>query len=113
MVINRRHFLRATGVTLALPLLDSLSRRAAGSEPGLAVTAGSPAGAKRPVRMVCVGNALGFYPPAFFPQNPGSNYELPTLLEPLTAHRKEFTVFSGLDHGLKGGHFAVHAFLSG
>src|SRR6185503_4915269 len=25
----------------------------------------------------------------------------------------DFTLFSGLDHGVKGGHFAIHAFLSG
>ena len=31
----------------------------------------------------------------------------------LQAHRGDFTVFSHLDHGAKGGHGAVHSFLSG
>ena len=63
--------------------------------------------------MVCIGNALGFYQPAFFPKQNGKDYELPLLLEPIAPHRKELTIFSGLDHGVKGGHFAIHSFLSG
>jgi len=63
--------------------------------------------------MVCIGNALGFYQPAFFPQQSGPAYQLPLLLQPIAPHRKELTIFSGLDHGVKGGHFAIHSFLSG
>ncbi len=112
-LINRRFFLRATGVSLALPLLESLSQRVLGTGIALGATEGSAAGAARPVRMVCIGNALGYYPPAFFPKNAGRGYDLPYLLEPLAPHRQDFTLFSGLDHGVRGGHFAVHAFLSG
>ncbi len=112
-MINRRLFLRSTGVTLALPLLESLSQRVLGTGVAVAAPAGSAAGAARPVRMVCIGNALGFYPPAFFPKNAGKDYDLPHLLEPMAPHRQDFTLFSGLDHGVRGGHFAVHAFLSG
>ena len=36
-----------------------------------------------------------------------------TLLEPLLANREHISVYRGLDHGIKGGHFAVHSFLSG
>src|ERR1043165_2176874 len=36
-----------------------------------------------------------------------------TLLKPLWDNRKHMTVYRGLDHGIKGGHFAVHSFLSG
>jgi len=112
-LINRRFFLRSAGVTLALPLLESLRQRVPGT--GLAVGAGAgPAvGAARPVRMVCIGNALGFYPPAFFPRNAGRDYDVPHLLEPLAPHRRDFTLFSGLDHGVRGGHFTVQSFLSG
>jgi hypothetical protein len=53
------------------------------------------------------------YPGAFWPQQVGADYELTTLLEPLEAQRSDFTLFSQLDHGLKGGHFAVHTFLTG
>ncbi len=94
--VSRRSFLRGTGVTLALPLFDSLA-------------ATSP----RPVRMVCIGNAFGFFSPMFFPKNTGRDYDLPHLLEPIAPHRRDLTIFSGLDHSVKGGHFAVHSFLSG
>jgi len=63
--------------------------------------------------MVAIGNAFGFYPPAFFPKKTGADYELPHLLEPLAPYRNDLSLFSGLDHGVTGGHFAVHSFLSG
>ncbi len=63
--------------------------------------------------MVCVGNEFGMYPKAFWPQQAGADFELTPLLEPLASQRKNLTVFSHLDHGLKGGHFAVHTFLTG
>src|SRR5688572_22410019 len=112
-VVNRRFFLRATGVTLALPLLESLSSRVLGSGLAVSAKAGAPVGSARPMRMVSVGNMYGFYPPEFFPKQTGQAYELPLTLQPLAPHRKDITVFSGLDHGLKGGHYAVHSFLSG
>lgn len=111
-IAGRRFFLRAAGVRLALPILDSLGARVLGS--GLAVSA-LTANAKtvRPMRMVAIGNAFGFYAQKFFPQQTGAAYEAPHLLEPIAQHRQNVTVFSGLDHGVKGGHFAVHSFLSG
>ena len=66
-----------------------------------------------PRRMVCVGNEFGMYPGAFWPEKFGADYESTTLLKPLEPFRRDFTLFSHLDHGLKGGHFAVHAFLTG
>ncbi len=99
---TRRHFLKSAGVTLALPLMESLGWRA------FAATSSA-----RPRRMVCIGNALGFYQPAFWPEKTGRGYDLPELLQPLAAHQKDFTLFQGLDHGHKGGHFAIHSYLSG
>lgn len=99
---TRRHFLKSAGVTLALPLMESLGWRA------FAATASA-----RPRRMVCIGNALGFYQPAFWPEKTGRGYDMPELLQPLAAHQKDFTLFQGLDHGHKGGHFAIHSYLSG
>jgi hypothetical protein len=116
---TRRFFLKSAGATIALPLLESLSPRARGAGIALGATPGAAAGyprsgsAARPVRLVCVGNMLGFYPPAFFPKTAGRDFDLPPLLAPLAPHRADLTVFSGLDHGVKGGHFAIHAFLSG
>jgi hypothetical protein len=109
---GRRFFLRAAGVRLALPIFDSLGAGVLGS--GLAVTAlGADAKTVRPMRMVAIGNAFGFYAQQFFPKATGADYDTPHLLEPIAKHRKDVTVFSGLDHGVKGGHFAVHSFLSG
>ncbi|MDQ3621442.1 MAG: DUF1552 domain-containing protein [Verrucomicrobiota bacterium] len=112
-LVNRRFFLRAAGITLALPLLDSLSRRVLGAGLGVASKAGAKIGAARPTRMVGIGNMLGFYRPEFFPKKTGRRYDLPLLLQPLAPHQNDFTLFSGLDHGVKGGHFAIHSYLSG
>ncbi len=110
---NRRFFLKAAGVTLALPLLESLTGRALGSGLALGATTGQAVRGTRPTRLVAIGNAFGFYQPEFFPTETGRNYALPSLLRPLAPHREDFTFFSGLDHGHKGGHFAVHSYLSG
>ncbi len=63
--------------------------------------------------MVCIGNEFGMYPGAFWPTADGTQYETTELLKPLDDQRDDFTLFSHLDHGLKGGHFAVHTFLTG
>lgn len=112
-MVNRRYFLRAAGISLALPLFESLSTRVLGAGLGVATKAGSAIGASRPRRMVCVGNMLGFYQPEFFPKAIGRNYDLPLLLQPMAPVQNDFTLFSGLDHGVKGGHFAIHSYLSG
>lgn len=100
--INRRTFLRGTGVALALPLLEAMRWpvRAANAAPA-------------PMRMVCVANPLGMLPDAFFPTTAGAGYAMPASLQPLEPHRADFTVFSNLDHDVSGGHRAVHSFLSG
>ncbi|NNC89182.1 MAG: DUF1552 domain-containing protein [Akkermansiaceae bacterium] len=107
---SRRYFLKSAGVTLALPALESLTTSilGAGRSLGATVTKAAP-----PTRLVAIGNLLGFYQPEFFPQRSGADYAMPRLLKPLKPHRRHFTLFSGLDHGVKGGHFAVHSFLSG
>lgn len=112
-ISSRRFFLRAAGVGLALPLFESLGDRVFAQDSAVGALPGGAVGAVRPMRMVCVGNLLGFYPPAFFPTKVGAEYDLPTDLESLAPHRRDFTIFSGLDHGVKGGHFAMSSFLSG
>ena len=99
---KRRGFLKAAGISLALPTMESAR---AGQDRPDDKTA-SP-------RMVCIGNMLGFYPQAFWPEKAGRDYVMPTTLAALESHRDDLTVISGLDHGVKGGHFAIHAFLSG
>ena len=110
---TRRFFLRAAGVSLALPLLESLGGRVFAQNSAVGTLPGKVARAVRPQRMVCIGNLLGFVPQSFFPTKTGADYDLPVSVEALKPHRKDFTLFSGLDHGVKGGHFAMSSFLSG
>lgn len=102
--INRRAFLRASGISLALPVLDSLMPRSL-----RAATASAP----RAQRLVCVGTYLGYYTPAFFPKIAGRGYETTPLLTPLESLRGDFTVFSGLDHRAPNGHAHWNNYLTG
>lgn len=107
--LDRRAFLKGTGVAMALPFFESMWPLPLQSVGAAATT--SPSGA--PMRMVCIGNPLGLMPDSFFPESEGTDYPLSDLLRPIARHRKDFTVFSNLDHDISGGHSAVHAFLSG
>lgn len=107
---RRRSFLKSLGICIALPSFESLQRLAFADSTQPATASRTP---QPPKRMVCIGNEFGMYPEAFWPKQFGSDYELTKLLKPLASHRKDFTLFSNLDHGLKGGHFAIHAFLTG
>ncbi len=100
-VIDRRHFLRGLGMALALPAFESLN-----------VGFAAEAKATDPRRLICIGNHLGFWPGGFFPTTGGRDYAMSSTLTPLQPHRSDFTVFSNLDHGVKGGHGGVHAFLT-
>lgn len=105
MNLGRRTFLRATGISLALPGLDLLAgemKRPSASIP--------------PRRMVCICAPLGLHPDYFFPQQAGRGYALSPYLEILSAFRDEFTVVSGLAHAGMGSSFAHQAsasFLTG
>lgn len=106
--LNRRAFLRGAGVCLALPFLDAMIPVG-----HVARNAFAAAQAEAAKRLVCIGNPFGMIPERFFPTEAGANYRLSTHLEPLEAHRQDFTVFSNLDHGVTGGHRTAHTFLSG
>ena len=84
--ISRRTMLTASGVSLALPLLDVM-------RPAFAKTAGKP-----PKRMVLICTALGLHPPNLWPTTPGTDYESTKYLKLLDEHRGDFTLFSGLSH---------------
>jgi len=93
--ITRRHFLRAAGACLALPLIG----RAAEKLP--------------PKRLVAIHVPLGWMPQFFFPaadvRKPTSPY-----LDLLAGLSGRFTVFSGLSHpGVGSNHAAEQCFLSG
>src|SRR3954471_22891994 len=101
--VSRRNFLRASGVALALPLLDAMRpafSRAAGSAPV-------------PRRMLGICNNLGLLPEKFFPTGAGANYQPSPYLEILAEHRRDLTVFSGVSHpDVDGGHPADNCFLT-
>lgn len=109
--INRRRFiLRSAAASLALPGLPSLVTGADIENSAVAVSRGAGTGARR---FVAIGNLLGFQQKHFFPETTGKAFEETPLLKPLAENRDQITIYRGLDHGLRGGHFAVHTFLSG
>ncbi|MES2597994.1 MAG: DUF1552 domain-containing protein [Verrucomicrobiota bacterium] len=108
--MNRRFFLQSLGASLALPGLPSLMAKTVGGNSAVQAGKGAGMGARR---FVAVGNLLGFQTKQLFPTTVGKSYEKTALLEPIWDNRSQMTLFRGLDHGVKGGHFAVHSFLSG
>ncbi len=102
--LSRRNFLRASGVGLGLPWLESLLPRSARAS----------AVAEPPRRMVCLMTNMSVIPQNFFPEKSGSDYEVTPYLELLQEHRSQFTVCSGLSHpGVDGAHLSEKSFLSG
>ncbi len=100
--IIRRHFLRGLGVSLALPMFDSLRSDA------------STVALSKARRFVCVSPTYGMNPGGFFPRETGQNFEFPSLLQSLVPHREYLTVFTNLDHpGVGGGHGCSNTFLNG
>jgi hypothetical protein len=101
---DRRTFLKGMGISLALPMLESLASPLA--------LAGKVAGPPLK-RLVCVGTYLGFHQRDFFPSEAGSDYSIPPVLKPLEGFRDEMTVLSGLDHRGRNGHEGWKAWMSG
>ena len=83
--INRRTLLRASGISMALPLLESMS-------PAFAAATGPPK------RLIFLCTTLGLHPPNLWPKTIGKDYESTPYLKLLQEHRDEFTLFSGLQH---------------
>lgn len=101
--LSRRNFLRAAGVSLALPWLDALAPAAA---------RGAPA-ATPPRRMVCICAPLGLHGPHLFPQKAGQGYESTPYLEVIEEFRDDFSVISGLSHPeIESGHDSIFSFLT-
>jgi hypothetical protein len=104
-MFNRRTFLRAAGVCMPLPWLESMAHgseaaRAAGAGPGRAVFFMVPSGV----------NMWRWHPKEFGPE-----YQLSSTLAALEPFRKETTIFSGLEHTKGGGegHYEVGVWLTG
>lgn len=107
---RRRFVLRSVAGALAIPVLPSIADDSVGKRSIVDAAPGAGAAARR---FVAIGNLLGFQRNQLFPETPGKEFEKTSLLEPLESMRNQVTVYRGLSHGLKGGHFAVHTFLSG
>lgn len=103
--LSRRSFLRAAGVTLALPWLEAMVP---------AFARGAPLAAARPPRrFVAVSNALGFHGPHFYPVRAGRDYVPSRYLAGIADLREHFTVLSGVSHpNVGGGHKAEACILS-
>jgi hypothetical protein len=86
---------------MALPFLNSLP---------LPLAAAIPLAETRK-RLVTIGTFLGMYPGEWHPKK--DSKQVPRILEPMMAHRKDFTLVSGVDHGIQAGHKATPSFLSG
>ena len=94
--MKRRTFLRTTGIALALPFLESMSR-------GTSLSVAAAEAEANPRRLVAIGTPFGFDPVAFIPTTAGRDYALPSHLEHLKEHRDDFSIISGLSHPNTGG----------
>jgi hypothetical protein len=100
--INRRTFLRASGVALALPSLQCMN--------GVRADSGKPDAR----RMIAICAPLGIHTPHLFPETAGRDYAATKYLEPLQPMREKVSVISGLMHPMvDGGHSAEKSFLTG
>ena len=102
--IDRRTFLRSSGIAIGLPFLEAMIPASA-TEAKKAL--------KQPPRLVLVGQPLGMYGPNFFPEQAGKDYAPSRYLKNLQAHRDQFTVFSGMSHRYAAGHFAEVGIFTG
>lgn len=110
--LDRRTFLRGTGVALALPWLEAMSH------------ANQPA---QPPKRFCAfffGNGVALPSRTrphyedwhWFPHTDGPDYRMTRVLEPLAGHRQDLTIFGGLSHPTSRqlvGHNTADIWLSG
>lgn len=99
---SRKHVLKGIGASLALPMMETyLNKAEAASKTG------------SPKRFFAMTQDLGCIHDTWFPTEVGSNYKMPRVMSVLKEHKKECTVFSNIDHNLKGGHHAASGVLNG
>ncbi len=83
--LNRRTFLRGIGISMALPMLETMAPRALAA-----------AAAKAPVRMAFLYVPNGANMREWTPTEVGADFKLPSTLDPLKAHKNDLLVLSGL-----------------
>ncbi|MCE9530509.1 MAG: DUF1552 domain-containing protein [Planctomycetes bacterium] len=105
--MDRRTFLRGTGVAIALPWLEAM-----GVNSGSYSKAGELAPSEITGRAVFTCWGLGMNPFTSMPEKTGLDYVLPESVKPLQPFQKDTTYFTGL-HAVTGGHQSAHCFLTG
>src|SRR6185436_1286092 len=106
MSLPRRTFLRGMGVTLALPLLESMV-------PALTAMAKTAAAPNPARRFGAIFVPLGERPGFWTPKTVGENFEFNTIMKPVEKFRDHMTVVSELCDPLDGHATTVAAWLSG
>lgn len=97
---NRRTALRAAGVAVALPMLESLAKA-------------SPADPRYARRMVAINVGLGLHLPNIQPAETGRNFTPSPYLKVLEPQLDQLTFISGTSHpGVGGGHQSGKSFLT-
>ena len=96
--LSRRALLRGAGVALALPWLDAMRPAFAGKK----------AHHVPPKRFAWIYVPNGVVQDAWHPTNADTDWEITPSLAPLTPHRQQLNVFTGLDREFRGG-TGVHA----
>jgi hypothetical protein len=103
-VLDRRTFLRTSGIALGLPLLDAMVPASCWAQ---------KPDTREPKRLLLVGRPLGMHAPHFFPAEAGSQYTPSRYLKVLQNQRERFTVFSGFSHRYSAGHYAEVGLFTG
>jgi hypothetical protein len=93
--LSRRTFLRGAGVTLALPLLESMVPAAA--------TVAEAAAVVPKTRLGCIYIPHGTIMSKWKPATEGAGFQLTEILEPLKPHYDQITIVSHLSHMLAYG----------
>jgi len=91
--ITRRTVLRGIGTALTLPLLDCMSPLTSVASAAEAAPAGAP-----PLRLAYLYVPNGVVMDHWRPAKEGTDFELPSILEPLAPHKSDVSVLTGLTH---------------
>lgn len=91
--MNRRHFLRASGIAIGLPFFESLAQTSHSTPPK---------------RFAFIYTPNGYNQAAYVPKTTGLDWEVTPTLEPLAGLRNHVAVITGLDRQFVGG-TGVHA----
>jgi hypothetical protein len=106
--LDRRTFLRGSGVALALPWLEAMSPASKSI-----VSAGEAAAGEIPKRAVFTFWGLGLNGRDYTPATEGRDYQATPILQPIDKHRDDSTIITGLKLNYSGGHGGDRTFLTG